>query len=116
MVNRWLNFSHLRLAKTLTARQAACAFCKSNLSKIHLAGRRDSFRGTINYLGDIIVCAAINKKLGNIYRDEFCDLLKKLIENRKLCVKFLKLVSVASIKKPVMAGAKVIVIPDIKTI
>ena len=38
-----LNFSHLRLAKTLTARQAACTFCKTNLTKIHLAGRRDSF-------------------------------------------------------------------------
>jgi hypothetical protein len=39
----WLNFSHLRLAKTLTASQAACDFCKSNLTKIPLAGRRDSF-------------------------------------------------------------------------
>ena len=28
-----LNFSHLRLAKTMTARQAACVFCKSNLTK-----------------------------------------------------------------------------------
>ena len=78
-----LNFSHLRLAKTLTARQAACVFCKSNLSKIHLAGRRDSFRGAINYLGDIIVCAAINKKLGNIYRDEFCDLLEIIDREQK---------------------------------
>ena len=39
----WLNFSHLRLEKTLTARQVACVFCKSNLTKTHLAGRRDSF-------------------------------------------------------------------------
>ena len=38
-----LNFSHLRLAKTMTARQAACVFCKSNLTIIHLAGRRDRF-------------------------------------------------------------------------
>jgi len=30
---RTAEFRHLRLAKTLTARQAACAFCKSNLTK-----------------------------------------------------------------------------------
>jgi hypothetical protein len=38
-----LNLSHLRLAKTLTARQAACVFCQLNLSKIHLVGRRVRF-------------------------------------------------------------------------
>ena len=38
-----LNSSHLRLAKILTALQAACAFCKSNLAIIHLVGQRDSF-------------------------------------------------------------------------
>ena len=38
---------------------------------------------TINYLGDIIVCAAINKKLGNIYRDEFCDLLEIIDREQK---------------------------------
>jgi hypothetical protein len=35
-----LNFSYLRLKITLTARQAACVFCKPNLSEIHLVGRR----------------------------------------------------------------------------
>ena len=38
-----LNLSHLRLAKTLTARQAACVFCKPNLSEIHLVGRHVHF-------------------------------------------------------------------------
>jgi hypothetical protein len=38
-----LNLSQLCLAKALTARQAACAFCKPNLSKIHLVWRRVSF-------------------------------------------------------------------------
>ena len=33
---------------------------------------------TIDYLGDLIVCAATNRKLGNIYTDEFSDLLKAI--------------------------------------
>ena len=45
IVYSWVenSISHLLLAKTLTARQAACVFCKHHLAKIHLVGLRDSF-------------------------------------------------------------------------
>ena len=42
-----LNFSHLRLAKTLTARQAACIFCKSNLTKFISPDGAIVFRGAL---------------------------------------------------------------------
>lgn len=42
---------------------------------------------SINYLGDIVVCAAINKSLGNIFRDEIQYLYRNITYEQKLLKK-----------------------------